>query len=136
MKGFHSAWRGISSHESARTTRKKSANSTVGNNMGARGVLAEVCLAVYTCGRLRRRDASPLGDRFADLLRLKQEQSRELDQVALQILRAQLEAGASAELGEDRLAVAGSVEQRDQQPGRGLLHAHPHVGERDHVGAV
>src|SRR3954453_1401658 len=110
MNGFHSAWRGISSHESARTTRKKSANSTVGNSTARDGVLTDVSLAVYTCSRLRRRDASPLGDRFADLLRLKQEQTRELDQVALQILRAQIEAGASPELGEDRLPVARSVE--------------------------
>src|SRR3954469_18497112 len=110
MNGFHSAWRGISSPDSASTTGKKSANSTVGNNIAARAVLAHVCLAV-----LHRPHASPLGDRFADLLRLKQEQPRKLDQVALQVLRPQLDAGARMQLGADRVAVARAVEQRDQQ---------------------
>ncbi len=35
MNGFHSGWRGISSHERARTTGKKIANSIVGKSIGS-----------------------------------------------------------------------------------------------------
>src|SRR4051812_35710846 len=114
MNGFHSAWRGISAHESASTTGKNSANSTVGNSKLAEG--REWPL------RTRRLALHVLG--------LQQEEARELDQVGVEIGGAQLEPRALAQLGADRLAVAGAVEQRDQQPRGRLLHTHGGVGER------
>ncbi len=38
MNGFHSGWRGMSSHESPRTIGKKIANSIVGKSIGTGAV--------------------------------------------------------------------------------------------------